>query len=188
MRPSRGGVPHVGPGGPTWAENDIFPMFSLRLPQILVEWKAHVGASPHRLRKLRKNPVLYQGTTLVVPQVIDNALGFSRWGTLSLQLLSTVEEGRTSAAKQTAKKHSAQGHYANQPQRGAPCWAPRAQTPGFPAKLRDADDLHAAFFEESRTRGSGWSCVQEIRGRWAENDGAKPQQTLCLPQAPRQTK
>jgi hypothetical protein len=36
-------------------------------------------------------------------------------------------------------------------------------TPGFPAKGRWGDSLHAAFLNESRTRDTGWHCVQEIR-------------------------
>ena len=31
----------------------------------------------YRLNRLRKNSVLYQGTTLVVPQIIENTSGFS---------------------------------------------------------------------------------------------------------------
>jgi len=48
---------------------------------------------------------LYQGTTLVVPQVIGKTLGFR------LRKNAITEE-----------------HHANQPQTGAPCWAPRAHT------------------------------------------------------------
>jgi hypothetical protein len=36
-------------------------------------------------------------------------------------------------------------------------------TPGFPVKGSWGNELHAAFLNESRTRGTGWRCVQEIR-------------------------
>jgi hypothetical protein len=35
--------------------------------------------------------------------------------------------------------------------------------PGFPVELVGASGLHAAFLNESRTRGSVWRHVQEIR-------------------------
>ena len=40
-------------------------------------------------------------------------------------------------------------------------WVPL--TPGFPVKGRWVNSLHAAFLNESRTRGTDWRCVQEIR-------------------------
>jgi hypothetical protein len=49
---------------------------------------------------------------------------------------------------------------------GAPFPLPRTRvphTPGFPVKGRWGDSLHAAFLNESRTRDTGWHCVQEIR-------------------------
>jgi hypothetical protein len=34
---------------------------------------------------------------------------------------------------------------------------------GFPVEVGGVGELHAAFLNESRTRGTGWGCVQEIR-------------------------
>src|SRR6204780_5621757 len=36
-------------------------------------------------------------------------------------------------------------------------------SPGFPVKFVGVDELHAAFLNESRTRGCCWCRVQEIR-------------------------
>ena len=36
-------------------------------------------------------------------------------------------------------------------------------TPGFPERRGWGNTPHAAFLNESRTRGTGWRCVQEIR-------------------------
>jgi hypothetical protein len=44
---------------------------------------------------------------------------------------------------------------------GAPCSPKR--TPGFPVEIPGVDELHAAFLNESRTRGCRWRPVQEIR-------------------------
>jgi hypothetical protein len=35
-------------------------------------------------------------------------------------------------------------------------------TPGFPVKCSWGKLLHATFLDESRIRGTGWRCVQEI--------------------------
>jgi hypothetical protein len=38
------------------------------------------------------------------------------------------------------------------------------RSPGFPVKTRGFDDLHAALFTESRTRGRRWQRSGEICG------------------------
>jgi hypothetical protein len=46
---------------------------------------------------------------------------------------------------------------------GCPTFAPAYS--GFPVELAGVDELHAAFLNESRTRGCWWRPVQEIRIR-----------------------
>jgi hypothetical protein len=50
---------------------------------------------------------------------------------------------------------------------------------GFPVELVGADELHAAFLNESRTRGCWWCPLREIRIRGPKTKGAA-QRTLWL--------
>ncbi len=43
---------------------------------------------------------------------------------------------------------------------------------GFPVELSGVGELHAAFLNESRTRGGWWGLVQEIRIRGPKMMGA----------------
>jgi hypothetical protein len=43
---------------------------------------------------------------------------------------------------------------------------------GFPVELARVGEVHAAFLNESRTRGCWWSLVQEIRIRGTKMMGA----------------
>jgi hypothetical protein len=45
---------------------------------------------------------------------------------------------------------------------------------GFPVELSGAGEFHAAFLNESRTRGCWWRPVREIRILRAEKDGRSP--------------
>jgi hypothetical protein len=49
---------------------------------------------------------------------------------------------------------------------------------GFPVDFASVDELHAAFLDESRTRGCGWCPVQEIRIRGPKKTGRSP--TIAL--------
>jgi hypothetical protein len=55
---------------------------------------------------------------------------------------------------------------------GCPMFAPAYS--GFPVELACVDDLHAAFLNESRTRGCWWRLVQEIRIHGPKTMGAAP--------------
>jgi hypothetical protein len=52
--------------------------------------------------------------------------------------------------------------------------------PGFPVERFGGDEAHAAFLNESRTRGSWWRPVQEIRAM-GRNDGAEPLSNAFTP-------
>src|ERR1700733_10654796 len=53
---------------------------------------------------------------------------------------------------------------------GCPTFAPAYS--GFPVELSGVVELHAAFLNESRTRGCWWGPVQEIRIRGTKMMGA----------------
>jgi len=54
---------------------------------------------------------------------------------------------------------------------------------GFPVELSGAGERHAAFLNESRTRGYWWRPVQEIRIRGPKKMGAAPQSLVLNPQS-----
>src|ERR1700733_9547007 len=57
---------------------------------------------------------------------------------------------------------------------------------GFPVELAGVGELHAAFLNESRTRGCWWSPVQEIRIRGPKKMG-EAQRPLSVPDSSKST-
>src|SRR5271170_7837687 len=51
--------------------------------------------------------------------------------------------------------------------------------PDFPVEFSGAGEFHAAFLNESRTRGCWWSPVQEIPNMGRKSQGAAPSNALA---------